>query len=72
MKKTKTNYFFKVLLFLLVPFLSFAEPFSPVEDNQIDPPPAAPIDTATIYLAVVGIVFAAYYFYTTNLKSQKK
>jgi hypothetical protein len=63
----KTNYYFKVILFLLMPFLSFADPF----DDGIEPPPTTPIDTATIYLAVVGIVFAAYYFYTTNLKSQK-
>jgi hypothetical protein len=67
MKKRKQTYDFKVLLLMLMPFLSFADPF----DDGIEPPPTAPIDTSTIYLAVLGVVFAAYYFYTTNLKSQK-
>lgn len=68
MKKTlKTNYL-KSLLFLLMPIVSFADPF----DDGIEPPPAAPIDNGTLYLAILGVVFAAYYFYITNLKSQKK
>jgi mannose/fructose/N-acetylgalactosamine-specific phosphotransferase system component IIC len=53
--------------FLMLSTTVLADPF----DDGIEPPPTAPIDTATIYLAVVGIVFAAYYFYTSNLKSQK-
>ncbi len=67
MKNSQETITIKVLLFLLIPFLSFADPF----DDGIEPPPNAPIDTSAIYLALLGIVFAAYYFYTTNLKSQK-
>ena len=51
-----------------MPIVSFADPF----DDGIEPPPAAPIDNGTLYLAILGVVFAAYYFYITNLKSQKK
>ncbi len=64
MKKSNTNYYFKAFLFLLMPFLSFAQ-------SEIDPPPAAPIDSGIFYLALLGVVFGAYYFYSTNLKSQK-
>jgi hypothetical protein len=44
----------------------------PFDEPEIDPPPPASIDSSISILIVVGIVFAAYYFYKTNLKMEKK
>ena len=64
-KLLKTNSLVGLLL-LVAPLGLFAQ--EPPET----PPVAAPIDTATIYLAILGVVFAAYCFYKTNLKSLQK
>lgn len=66
MKKRQKIIHFRTLLFAMLPLVSFAQ--EPPET----PPVAAPIDTATIYLAILGVVFAAYCFYKTNLKSLRK
>jgi len=47
-----------------ISFISYADPLNPPADDN---PPPAPINTKLIWLAVVGIVFAFYYF---NQKSK--
>ena len=42
-----------------VSFLSFADPIDPPAD---DDPPASPINTKLIWLAVAGIIFVYFYF----------
>ena len=42
-----------------VNFLSFADPIDPPAD---DDPPASPINTKLIWLAIVGVSFAFLYF----------
>jgi hypothetical protein len=54
--------------FLMLSTTVLADPF----DDGIEPPPTTPIDSGTIYLLVLSVLFAAYYFYTSNFKSQKK
>ena len=57
----KSNLFklYATLMMAFVSFLSFADPIYPPADD--DPPPA-PINTKLIWLAVVGISFAFFYF----------
>ncbi len=55
---------YATLMLALVSFLSFAQPVDPPADED---PPASPINTQLIWLAVIGIVFAFFY-----LKNQKK
>ena len=50
---------YATLMMAFVSFLSVAQPVDPPADD--DPPPA-PINTKLIWLAVVGIIFAFYYF----------
>lgn len=56
--------FYATLMMAFISFISYADPLNPPADD--DPPPA-PINTKLIWLAVVGIVFAFYYF---NQKSK--
>lgn len=68
-KLFKTNYFL-ALLYIVAPFITFAQ-----EDGDafrdIEPPPA-PIDDYVIPFAFVAILIAAFYFYKTNLKTGTK
>lgn len=49
-----------------VSFVSYADPFDPPAEDDL---PAAPINTKLIWLAMIGIAFAFYYF---NQKSKSK
>jgi hypothetical protein len=64
MKKRQKIIYSTIFLLTMIPFVSFAQ-------DGIEPPPTTPIDSATIYVAILGVVFASYYFYRTNLKLQK-
>ena len=57
----KSNLFklYATLMMAFVSFLSFADPIDPPAD---DDPPASPINTKLIWLAVAGIVFVYFYF----------
>ena len=57
----KSNLFklYATLLMAFVSFLSFADPIDPPAD---DDPPASPINTKLIWLAIVGVSFAFLYF----------
>ena len=50
-----------------VSFLSFADPIDPPAD---DDPPASPINTKLIWLAIVGVSFAFLYFRKQNKTTQ--
>lgn len=50
--------FYATLLMVFISFLSVAQPVDPPAD---DDPPASPINTKLIWLAVVGISFAFLY-----------
>jgi hypothetical protein len=60
-----------ILLLLVTPLDLFAEDFGYETDN-IEPPPAAPIDDYAIPFAFVAILTVAFYFYKTNLKTESK
>ena len=62
----KSNLFkiYATFMMALISFLSVAQPVDPPAD---DDPPASPINTKLIWLAVIGISFAFFY-----LKNQKK
>ena len=71
-KKTKLQ-FLLVLLSLVMPLVMFSQDIDPPPPyEEIDPPPAAPIDDSITILVVAGLVFAAYYFYKTNIKMEEK
>ena len=57
----KSNLFklYATLMMAFVSFLSFADPIDPPAD---DDPPASPINTKLIWLAIVGASFAFLYF----------
>ena len=57
----KSNLFklYATLMMSFVSFLSFADPIDPPAD---DDPPASPINTKLIWLAIVGVSFAFLYF----------
>ena len=57
----KSNLFklYATLMMAFVSFLSFADPIDPPAD---DDPPASPINTKLIWLAIVGVSFAFLYF----------
>ena len=57
----KSNLFklYATLMMAFVNFLSFADPIDPPAD---DDPPASPINTKLIWLAIVGVSFAFLYF----------
>ncbi len=57
----KSNLFklYATLMMAFVSFLSFADPIYPPAD---DDPPASPINTKLIWLAIVGVSFAFLYF----------
>jgi hypothetical protein len=61
------------LLFIAIPNVMSAQDIDPPPPyEEIDPPPASSIDTSIVFLLVAGIAFAAYYFYKTNSKMEKK
>lgn len=60
----KTNYLFVIFL-ITMPCLMDAQ-------QEVDPPPAAPIDDYISLLALGAIVIAAYFFYAKKLKTQLK
>jgi hypothetical protein len=71
-KKIKLQ-FLLVLLSLVTPLVMFSQDIDPPPPyEEIDPPPAAPIDDSIAILVVAGLVFAAYYFYKTNIKMEEK
>ena len=51
--------FYATLMLAFVSFLSYADPVDPPADE--DPLPA-PINTKLIWLAIVGVFFAFFYF----------
>mgnify|MGYP001031168913 CR=1 FL=1 len=57
--KLNFSKFCLTLMLVLTSFLSVAQPIDPPADGD---PPAAPIDTKLIWLAVIGLVFMVYYF----------
>lgn len=60
-----------VFIFIVLPFFSLASN-DPWEPGEIEPPPPASIDEFIIILWVVGVLFAAYFFYKRNLKIETK
>ncbi|MFI0426346.1 MAG: hypothetical protein ACH34V_05265 [Flavobacterium sp.] len=55
---------YATIFMAFISFLSVAQPVDPPAD---DDPPASPINTKLVWLAIFGITFAFYYF-----KNQKK
>ena len=71
-KNFKLN-FILASLFIVTPSVMFAQDIDPPPAfEEIDPPPAATIDNSIAVLVVLGLLFAAYYFYKSNIKMQKK
>jgi hypothetical protein len=70
MKKLFEINFALVLLFTVIPLVSFSQEDSDAF-RDIEPPPA-PIDDYVIHFAIAAIVLAAFYFYKTNLKTEMK
>lgn len=69
-KKIYCNFILSVL-FMIVPSVLFASDEFPNESPELEPPPA-PIDGVLVYLFVGAIFLAAYFFYRSNLKTEKK
>jgi len=53
---------FKIYATVLMAFISFLSVAQPVDPPADDDPPASPINTKLIWLAVVGVSFAFLYF----------
>lgn len=53
---------FKIYATVLMAFISFLSIAQPVDPPADDDPPASPINTKLIWLAVVGVSFAFFYF----------
>jgi hypothetical protein len=53
---------FKIYATLLMAFMSFLSVAQPVDPPADDDPLPAPINTKLIWLAIVGISFAFFYF----------
>lgn len=72
--KTKTLKIFLVFTFLLIDFVSFANPAEDDESNNLngDDPVAAPINGKLIWLAILGIAFAYYSFKKKRLLESVK
>ncbi|MBF04504.1 MAG: hypothetical protein CMP76_14560 [Flavobacterium sp.] len=64
--KVKITTFFLTLLMCLFSFVGFAQLDPPADDD----PPAAPINSKLIWLAITGIVFAVIYF-KNNIQKTK-
>lgn len=71
-KTMKANFlkFYITILTLLVSFASFAQddPFDPPADED---PVGAPINSQLIWLAVVGVAFALFFFRNRKLQTTK-
>lgn len=53
-------------LFLYSPLFADGLPDGAFMDNAGEPPPQAPIDNYLIWLTILSLVFAAYFFYKKN------
>ncbi len=75
MKNSLTKLYL-LAFFLVSDFVLFAQPGQGTGDG--DPPlegdddPPAPINSKVIYLAIVGVAFAAYYFSSRKRQSVKQ